>query len=136
MRFFNTVGPRQTGRYGMVVPRFVQQALRQEPITVYGDGQQSRCFTYVGDVVRAMVGLADEPQAVGEVFNLGSTEEVTIEHLARRTIALAGSPSPIVYVPYDQAYERALRTCAGACPISARSKRSSAGSLASPWMVF
>jgi UDP-glucose 4-epimerase len=106
MRFFNTVGPRQTGRYGMVVPRFARQALLNEPLTVYGDGQQSRCFTYVGDVVRAILGLADEPQAVGEVFNVGGTQEVTIEHLARRTIALAESTSQVVYVPYDQAYER------------------------------
>ncbi len=105
IRFFNTVGPRQTGRYGMVVPRFVQQALRNEPITVYGDGQQSRCFTYVGDVIRAITGLVDEPRAVGEVFNVGSTEEVTIEQLARRTIALTGSSSEIVHIPYDQAYE-------------------------------
>lgn len=105
MRFFNTVGPRQTGRYGMVVPRFVQQALRNEPLTVFGDGRQSRCFTYVGDVVKAVIGLADEPAAVGEVFNIGSTEEVTIESLARRTIELAGSSSEIVFVPYDQAYE-------------------------------
>ncbi len=105
MRFFNTVGPRQTGRYGMVVPRFVQQALRQEPITVYGDGQQSRCFTHVSDVVRAVIGLANEPAAVGEVFNIGSTQEVTIEALARRTVELTGSSSPIVYIPYDQAYE-------------------------------
>ena len=105
MRFFNTVGPRQTGRYGMVVPRFVQQALNQEPITVYGDGQQSRCFTHVADVVRAVLGLADKPEAVGEVFNIGSTQEVTIETLARRTIELSGSSSKIVFVPYDQAYE-------------------------------
>jgi UDP-glucose 4-epimerase len=106
LRLFNTVGPRQTGRYGMVVPRFVQQALRHEPLTVYGDGQQSRCFTYVGDVVRAVLGLADEPRAVGEVYNLGSSEEVTIAQLAERTIALADSRSPIVYVPYEQAYEK------------------------------
>jgi len=105
VRLFNTVGPRQTGRYGMVVPRFVAQALRGEPITVYGDGQQTRCFCHVSDVVRAIIGLADEPVAEGEVFNVGSTEEVTIEALARRTVALAGSSSPIVLVPYDQAYE-------------------------------
>lgn len=105
MRFFNTVGPRQTGRYGMVIPRFVQQALRNEPLTVYGDGQQSRCFTYVGDVVKAVIGLADEPAAVGEVYNIGSREEVTIESLARRTIELAQSSSGIVFVPYNQAYE-------------------------------
>ncbi|MBM3189475.1 MAG: NAD-dependent epimerase/dehydratase family protein, partial [Chloroflexi bacterium] len=105
MRFFNTVGPRQTGRYGMVVPRFVQQALRNEPLTVYGDGQQSRCFTYVDDVVRAIIGLADEPKAVGQVYNIGGTQEVTIEELAARTIALSGSASPIVHIPYSQAYE-------------------------------
>ncbi len=105
MRFFNTVGPRQTGRYGMVVPRFVQQALRNEPLTVYGDGQQSRCFTYVGDVIKAVIGLADEPKAVGRVFNIGSTEEVTIEELAWRTIRLSGSTSEIVRIPYDEAYE-------------------------------
>ena len=106
MRFFNTVGPRQTGRYGMVVPRFVDQALKGEPLTVYGDGQQSRCFTYVGDVVEAIAGLANEPSSVGEIFNIGSTEEVTIEALARRTIDLAESASEIVYVPYEQAYEQ------------------------------
>ena len=106
MRFFNTVGPRQTGRYGMVVPRFARQALLNQPLTVYGDGQQSRCFTYVGDVVRAVLGLADAPQAVGEVFNIGSIEEVTIERLALRTIELAQSSSPLVFVPYDQAYEQ------------------------------
>mgnify|MGYP001029783928 CR=1 FL=1 len=105
MRFFNTVGPRQTGRYGMVIPRFVQQALADEPLTVYGDGQQSRCFGFVGDVVRAIIGLVDEPAAVGEVFNIGSTQEVTIERLARRTIELAHSASEIVFIPYDQAYE-------------------------------
>ena len=106
MRFFNTVGPRQTGQYGMVVPRFVQQALRGDPVTVYGDGQQSRCFAYVGDVVRAIIGLADCPAAEGQVFNIGSQEEVTIEELARRIIALSGSDSRIVYVPYDRAYEK------------------------------
>ena len=105
MRFFNTVGPRQTGRYGMVVPRFVQQALRDEPLTVYGDGQQTRCFTYVRDAIRAVVALADEPSATGQVYNIGSTEEVTIEELARRTLRLAGSSSELVYIPYDQAYE-------------------------------
>jgi len=105
MRFFNTVGPRQTGRYGMVVPRFVGQALANEPITVYGDGQQSRCFTFVGDTVKAIVALAHEPAAVGEVFNIGSTQEVTIEQLARRTVELADSRSKIGFIPYDQAYE-------------------------------
>jgi UDP-glucose 4-epimerase len=104
-RFFNTVGPRQTGRYGMVLPNFVRQALAGEPLTIYGTGQQSRCFGYVGDVVRALDKLIRTEKAVGQVFNLGSDEEVTIEELARRVIALSGSPSKIVYVPYDQAYE-------------------------------
>jgi len=106
MRFFNTVGPRQTGRYGMVIPRFVRQALNGEPITVYGDGKQSRCFAFVGDVVRAVVALAHEPSAVGEIFNIGSTEEVTIEDLAKRIVRLTKSSSEIVYVPYDEAYEK------------------------------
>jgi UDP-glucose 4-epimerase len=105
MRLFNTVGPRQTGRYGMVVPRFVQQALKNEPLTVFGDGQQSRCFTDVSDVVRAMTLLSQEPRAVGQVFNIGSSQEVTIEHLAQLTVALCSSQSAIQYIPYDQAYE-------------------------------
>ncbi|MEW6272056.1 MAG: GDP-mannose 4,6-dehydratase, partial [Thermodesulfobacteriota bacterium] len=105
VRLFNTVGPRQTGRYGMVVPRFVRQALAGEPITVYGDGRQSRCFTYVGDVVRALVALASEPRAVGQVVNVGSTEEVTIGELALRVRELAASHSPIVHVPYEEAYD-------------------------------
>lgn len=104
-RFFNTVGPRQSGRYGMVLPRFVRQALSGEPLTIYGDGQQSRCFAYVEDVVRGVVALADCPEAVGQVYNLGSTEEVTIEQLARRVIALSGSQSELVYIPYGEAYE-------------------------------
>ena len=105
VRFFNTVGPRQTGRYGMVVPTFVRQALDGQPITVYGDGLQSRCFTYVGDVVNALVKLGQEPRAIGEVFNLGNEEEVSIRELAERVKASTGSASPIVTVPYDQAYE-------------------------------
>jgi UDP-glucose 4-epimerase len=105
VRFFNTVGPRQSGRYGMVVPRFVRQAINNDPITIYGDGTQSRCFTYVGDVVRAVIALADHPAALGQVYNIGSTEEVTIEELARRTAALAGSQSELVHIPYQQAYE-------------------------------
>ena len=105
VRLFNTVGPRQTGRYGMVVPTFVQQALAGEPITVFGDGTQARCFTYVSDVVSALVSLPQEPRAVGGVFNIGNTEEVSIFQLAERVKALTGSSSPIVTVPYDQAYE-------------------------------
>ena len=104
-RFFNTVGPRQTGQYGMVLPTFVKQALSNQPISVFGDGSQSRSFTYVADVVEALVKLVGEPQAIGQVFNIGSTQEVTIARLAERVRKLAGSNSPIHYVPYDQAYE-------------------------------
>jgi UDP-glucose 4-epimerase len=105
IRFFNTIGPRQTGRYGMVVPRFVRQALDGQPITVYGDGRQSRCFTDVEDSVRATIALALSPTAVGEVFNVGTTHELTIGDLAERVRALAGSASPMVLVPYDEAYQ-------------------------------
>jgi nucleoside-diphosphate-sugar epimerase len=104
MRFFNTVGPRQTGRYGMVVPRFVRQALANEPITIYGDGEQSRCFADVGDIIDAVVKLAYHPAAIGQVFNIGSTEEVTIRELAEKVIAATGSQSKIIYVPYEEAY--------------------------------
>ncbi len=105
VRLFNTVGPRQTGRYGMVIPRFVDQALTGGPITVYGDGTQSRCFTYVGDVVGALARLMEEPRAVGEVVNLGSESEVTIRALAERVRARVDPGLEIVTVPYDQAYE-------------------------------
>jgi UDP-glucose 4-epimerase len=105
VRLFNTVGPRQTGQYGMVIPSFVKQALSNRPITVFGDGTQSRSFTYVGDVVRAMVALIDEPRAVGQVFNIGNGAEITIGDLAARIKALTGSSSDIVRIPYDQAYE-------------------------------
>jgi UDP-glucose 4-epimerase len=103
-RFFNTVGPRQTGRYGMVVPRFVRQALKGEPLHVYGDGTQTRCFGDVADVVRAVAALAENAAAVGEVFNVGNTEEISIYGLAERVLALTGSPSEIQMVPYDEAY--------------------------------
>jgi UDP-glucose 4-epimerase len=105
VRLFNTVGPRQTGRYGMVLPTFVRQALAGEPITVFGDGTQSRSFTNVGDVAGALVRLVAEPRAIGEVFNIGSREEVRILDLAERVKRLAGSASPIRIIPYDQAYE-------------------------------
>lgn len=105
VRLFNTVGPRQTGQYGMVLPTFVRQALAGQPITVYGDGTQSRSFTYVGDVVDALIKLIDRPKAVGEVFNIGNREEITIRELAEKVRALAGSQSPIVLIPYDEAYE-------------------------------
>jgi UDP-glucose 4-epimerase len=104
VRFFNTIGPRQTGQYGMVVPRFVRQALADEPVTVYGDGQQSRSFTDVLDAVRATIELSLLPAAVGEVFNVGTGAEITIDDLARRVIALTGSASVITHVPYEQAY--------------------------------
>jgi UDP-glucose 4-epimerase len=103
-RLFNTIGPRQTGQYGMVVPRFVQQALRAEPLTVYGDGLQSRCFTDVRDVVDAIARLIAQPQAVGQVVNIGSKEEITILGLAQRVIALTSSRSEIQFVPYSKAY--------------------------------
>jgi nucleoside-diphosphate-sugar epimerase len=105
VRLFNTVGPRQTGQYGMVLPTFVRQALAGHPITVFGDGTQSRSFTYVGDVVDALVRLATNPRAVGEVFNIGNMGEVSIGDLAARVKQMAGSCSPIHYIPYDQAYE-------------------------------
>jgi UDP-glucose 4-epimerase len=105
VRLFNTVGPRQTGQYGMVLPTFVRQALSGQPITVFGDGTQSRSFTYVGDVVDALVRLAREPRAVGDVFNIGGTHEVTIRDLAERVKKMTASESPIVTVPYDVAYE-------------------------------
>ena len=105
VRLFNTVGPRQTGQYGMVLPTFVRQALAGQPITVFGDGTQSRSFTYVADVVDALVKLAQEPRAIGEVFNIGNTEEVTIRELAERVKRLTGSDSTVQLVPYDEAYE-------------------------------
>jgi UDP-glucose 4-epimerase len=105
LRFFNTVGTKQTGQYGMVVPRFIKMALTNEPITIYGDGQQSRCFCNVADTVRAIINLSENPDALGEVFNVGSTEEVTIEQLAIRIKELTGSQSEITYIPYDEAYE-------------------------------
>lgn len=105
VRLFNTVGPRQTGRYGMVIPTFVRQALANQPITVYGDGSQSRCFGYVKDVVDALARLALKDAAVGEVFNLGSDEEISIMALAERTKALCDSLSEIQTIPYDVAYE-------------------------------
>jgi len=105
VRFFNTVGPRQTGQYGMVVPNFVRQALSGQPITVFGDGKQSRCFTWVGDAVRAVVALSGRGDAVGQVFNIGSEEEISIADLAYLVKDKTRSDSPVVFVPYDRAYE-------------------------------
>ena len=105
VRLFNTVGPRQTGRYGMVIPNLVTQAITGAPLTVFGDGTQTRSFAYVGDVVRALLGLMDEPRAIGQVFNIGNPEEVSILELAQLIKDLSNSHSEIVLVPYDRAYE-------------------------------
>ena len=105
VRFFNTVGPRQSGQYGMVIPNFVRQALAGEPITVFGDGTQQRAFTHVTDVVGALLKLVNEPRAIGQVINIGTTEEVTIQRLAERVRELSGSSSTIRLIPYDEAYE-------------------------------
>lgn len=104
-RFFNTVGPRQRGRYGMVIPRFVRQALQNQPITVYGDGEQSRCFCHVHDVVRALLLLLDAPErGAGQIFNIGADQEITINQLAAGVLERSGGDSPIVHIPYSQAY--------------------------------
>ncbi len=103
-RFFNTVGPRQLGRYGMVVPRFIERALSGEPLTVYGDGSQTRCFTYVEDVVGAIISLVECPDAVGHIFNVGGNEEISIGDLAKKVTELADSGSVIEYIPYEEAY--------------------------------
>jgi UDP-glucose 4-epimerase len=108
LRFFNTVGERQTGQYGMVIPRFVKAALRGEAIEVYGDGKQTRCFAYVKDVVNGMIALTDDAGAYGHVYNIGSTEEVSIEYLAKRIKELTGSNSEIRYVPYEEAYSHSF----------------------------
>jgi len=105
VRFFNTVGPRQTGTYGMVIPNFVRQALAGEPITVFGDGTQSRSFSHVRDIVGALIKLMAEPKAIGEVINIGNVEEVTMSDLAERVRRLSGSTSTIKRIPYDEAYE-------------------------------
>ena len=105
VRLFNTVGPRQVGHYGMVIPRLVSRALRGAPLTVYGSGEQTRCFCHVSDVVEALLGMIEAPEAEGQVFNVGSQEEVSIRELAERVRALTGSLSEIVLVPYDEAYE-------------------------------
>jgi UDP-glucose 4-epimerase len=105
IRLFNTVGPRQSGQYGMVIPNFVRQALANQPITVFGDGTQSRSFTYVGDVVSGLLKLVAHPKAIGEVFNIGNGQEITMRALADKIKAMTGSTSDVVLIPYDQAYE-------------------------------
>ena len=123
VRLFNTVGPRQTGSYGMVIPRFVQQALKGEPITIYGNGKQSRCFLFVKDAAEAMAKLMDLPEATGEAFNLGSQEEVSIEDLARQVIELTGSSSQLVYIPYDKAYEQGFEDMDRRVPDISKARR-------------
>ena len=121
-RLFNTVGPRQTGQYGMVIPNFVQQALAGEPITVFGDGTQTRSFTHVADVVQALLKLVVEPRAIGQVINIGNKQEVTILHLAQRVRELSGSRSTITFTPYDQAYESGFEDMPRRVPALAKVK--------------
>ena len=123
VRLFNTVGPRQTGRYGMVLPTFVSQALSDRPITVFGDGRQSRSFTYISDVVGALIKLAACEEALGEVFNLGNGAEVTIVELARKVKAATESSAEIVYIPYDQAYEEGFEDMPRRVPDISKLKR-------------
>ena len=123
VRLFNTVGPRQTGQYGMVIPTFVKQALANRPITVYGDGKQSRCFCYVGDVVGALMKLMDDERSVGQVFNIGSNREISIVDLARKVKELTNSESEIVFVPYDEAYEEGFEDMPRRVPDIAKIKK-------------
>ncbi|HEX7192116.1 MAG TPA: GDP-mannose 4,6-dehydratase [Thermoanaerobaculia bacterium] len=123
VRFFNTVGPRQVGRYGMVVPRLVDQALAGEPLTVYGDGRQTRCFGYVGDAVKSALLLMDHAGTPGEIFNVGSTEEVSINQLAERILTLTGSSSKIVHVPYEEAYEAGFEDMPRRVPDTSKAAR-------------
>lgn len=122
VRLFNTVGPRQTGHYGMVIPRFVNQAVRGESLTVHGDGKQTRCFCYVGDVVKALVALIGHTEAYGRVFNLGGSEEVSIEELAQRVVSQADSGSKLRYVPYEEAYEEGFEDMQRRVPNTTRAR--------------
>lgn len=122
-RFFNTIGPRQTGRYGMVVPRFVQWALKDEPILIYGTGKQRRCFCYVADLVEAIIDLMNCPKAVGKVYNIGSTEEIDIESLADKIVDITGSKSKKKFVPYDVAYGRPIEDMMRRVPSLERIKK-------------
>jgi len=122
VRFFNTVGPRQTGQYGMVIPNFVRQALAGEPITVFGDGKQTRSFTHVTDVVGALIKLVNEPKSVGQVINIGNTQEVSIGALAERVRDLCGSKSKLKLVPYDEAYESGFEDMPRRVPDLTRAK--------------
>jgi UDP-glucose 4-epimerase len=121
-RLFNTVGPRQTGSYGMVIPRFVSQALRHEPITVFGTGDQTRCFCYVGEIVEALVALQDTPETKGRVFNLGGVEEISMNDLARLIIDVVGSRSELRLVPYEEAYEEGFEDMQRRVPDTTRAR--------------
>ncbi|MBK5305881.1 MAG: NAD-dependent epimerase/dehydratase family protein [Frankiaceae bacterium] len=122
VRLFNTVGPRQTGHYGMVIPRFVSQAVRGETVTVYGDGSQTRCFCFVGDVVKALLALVEHPEAVGRVFNIGGNDEISMDALAHRVIELSGSTSKVRYVPYEEAYEEGFEDMQRRVPDTTRAR--------------
>ena len=122
VRLFNTIGSRQTGSYGMVVPRFVHKALRNEPLTIYGDGNQTRCFCAVTEVVDGMIALAEHPEAFGQVFNLGGTREVSIRDLAEQIIAITGSRSPLEFISYDMAYEEGFEDMQRRVPSIARAQ--------------
>ena len=123
VRLFNTVGPRQTGTYGMVLPRFVSQALKDQPITIFGDGTQSRCFCHVSDVVAATIALAENPLAFGKVFNLGGTEEISIATLAERIIQVVGSNSKLTFTAYDIAYEEGFEDMARRVPNTDKARK-------------
>jgi UDP-glucose 4-epimerase len=123
IRLFNTVGPRQTGSYGMVVPRFVGQALRNQPITIFGDGTQTRCFCHVSDAVGGLIALSEHAEAFGKVFNLGAVGEISIRDLARRIVELSGSNSELEYVPYSSAYEEGFEDMERRVPNIDRAKR-------------
>ncbi|MDA2918205.1 GDP-mannose 4,6-dehydratase [Desulfobacterota bacterium AH_259_B03_O07] len=122
-RLFNTVGPRQNGRYGMVIPTFVEQALSGEPITVYGDGNQTRCFSWVGDIVNGLIALSENPKAIGDVFNIGNDKEIMIRDLAKLVKELSNSDSDIVYIPYEQAYQEGFEDMRKRVPDISRIKK-------------
>jgi UDP-glucose 4-epimerase len=123
VRFFNIVGPKQSGRYGMVLPNFVSQAMSGDDVTVFGTGKQTRCFCFVGDAVKAILGLIQRPEAVGEIFNIGSDQEISIEDLARRVITRLGSGSTIRHIPYELAYEQGFEDMARRVPSLEKIKR-------------
>ena len=123
IRLFNTVGPRQTGSYGMVIPRFVGQALKNQPITIFGDGTQTRCFCHVSDIVNGVLALSEHPEAFGKVFNLGGDQEVSISDLARQVVELVGSESELEYISYDAAYEEGFEDMTRRVPNTTRARQ-------------